>query len=356
MDSRSLRATPSQETLISLLQLEPQPMPDTDKDLPPLPEESSDGTRTEADTEKETARSIGVSGISGHARTSSLGLSGSGHGSIYYLTRIQRYSTYALSIFTGLHIANTSIIPLITRSVPASEGYLLLAREIYQTPLTEPLFVALPIAAHIASGIALRLVRRSQNLKRYGGATPAVLPTRSSTGRSTASSGSAGATSAWPPLTWVSASGYGFAAFLAAHVAMNRLLPLHIEGDSSNIGLAYVAHGFAAHPATSYVAYAGLLTLGCGHMVWGWAKWIGLAQLAGWRADIKTLGTTRDRNEDVRRRKRRRRIWLWINGTAVAATAVWAAGALGVVARGGRADGWVGKAYDELFAAVGLGH
>ncbi|KAG6355423.1 hypothetical protein INS49_003385 [Diaporthe citri] len=356
MDSRSLRATASQETLISLLQLEPQPMPDTDKDLPPLPEESSDGTRTEADTEKDTARSIGSRDGPGHARTSSLGLSGSGHGSIYYLTRIQRYSTYALSIFTGLHIANTSIIPLVTRSVPASEGYLLLAREIYQTPMTEPLFVALPIAAHIASGIALRLVRRSQNLKRYGGATPAVLPTRSSTGRSFSSSSDGGSRSAWPQLTWVSASGYGFAAFLSAHVAINRLLPLHVEGDSSNIGLAYVAHGFASHPTVSYVAYVGLLGLGCGHMVWGWAKWIGLAQMAGWAADIKTVGTTRDRNEDVRRRKRRRRIWLWVNGTAVAATAVWAAGGLGIVARGGPAHGWVVKVYDELFAAVGLGH
>lgn len=222
--------------------------------------------------------------------------------------------------------------------------------------MTEPLFVALPIAAHIASGIALRLVRRSQNLKRYGGATPAVMPTRSSTGRSTTSSSSSSSThSAWPQLTWVSVSGYGFAAFLAAHAAVNRLVPLRVEGDSSNIGLAYVAHGFAAHPATSYAAYAGLLAFGCGHMVWGWAKWVGLAQLAGWRADIKTVGTTRDRNEDVRRRKRRRRIWLWVNGTAVAATAVWAAGGLGVVARGGRADGWVGKVYDELFAAAGLG-
>ncbi|POS73581.1 hypothetical protein DHEL01_v208018 [Diaporthe helianthi] len=351
MDSRSLRATASQETLISLMQLEPEPMADTDKDLPPLPEESSDGTRTEVDTEKETTRSIGSHDRPGHARTTSLGLSGSGHGSIYYLTRIQRYSTYALSIFTGLHIANTSIIPLITRS-----GYLLLAREIYQTPMTEPLFVALPIAAHIASGVALRLVRRSQNLKRYGGATPAVMPKRSSTGRSVASSSHGSNGSPWPQLSWISASGYGFAVFLAAHVAMNRLLPLHVEGDSSNIGLAFVAHGFASHPAVSYAAYAGLLGLGCGHTVWGWAKWVGLAQKAGWAADIKTVGTTRDRKEDVRRRKRRRRIWLWVNGTAVAVTAVWAAGALGIVARGGLAHGWVGKVYDELFAAVGLGH
>lgn len=267
------------------------------------------------------------------------------------VTRIQRWSTYALSIFTGIHLANTSLIPLFTRSVPASESYLLLAREIYQTPMTEPLFVALPIAAHIASGVALRFVRRSQNLKRYGGATPAVFPQKRST---TLSSAGSARPSPWPHMSIISWSGYGFAFFLGAHVFMNRMLPLHVEGDSANIGLAYVAHGFATHPVTSYVAYAGLLGLGCGHMVWGWAKWIGLAQLAGWQSDLKSMGSTRNKNEDVRRRKRRRRVWLWVNGTAVLATALWAAGGLGVVARGGRMDGWVGKVYDELFAAVGF--
>lgn len=275
--------------------------------------------------------------------------------------RIQRYSTYALSIFTGIHLANTSLLPLLTRSVPASESYVLLAREIYQTPLTEPLFIALPIAAHIASGIALRLVRRSQNLKKYGGATPAVFPQRSASAitysSSSASADGSGSSnsrrSPWPHMSIISLSGYGFSLFLTAHVFMNRVLPLRVEGDSSNIGLAYVAHGFARHPATSYVAYAGLLCLGCGHMVWGWAKWIGLAPLAGWNADLKVVGSTRNRDEDVRRRKRRRRIWLWVNGTAVVATMLWAAGGLGVVARGGRMDGWLGKAYDEMYASVG---
>lgn len=267
------------------------------------------------------------------------------------MTRIQRYSTYALSIFTGIHLANTSLLPLLTRSVPASESYLLLAREIYQTPLTEPLFVALPVAAHVAAGVALRLVRRSQNLTKYGGATPAVVPQKSASAISHAAP--AAWHNPWPHMSVISLSGYGFSLFLSAHVFMNRLLPLRVEGDSSDIGLAYVAHGFARHPATSYVAYAGLLGLGCGHMVWGWAKWIGLAPLAGWSADLKSVGSTRNRGEDVRRRKRRRRIWLWVNGTAVLATVMWAAGGLGIVARGGRMDGWVGKVYDELYAAVG---
>lgn len=116
MDSRSLRATASQETLISLLQLEPQPMPDTDKDLPPLPEESSDGTRTEADTEKETTRSIGSRDGPGHARTSSLGLSGSGNGSIYYREFFSLSSVRTTKVTTNVAIypsdANTTVLDL----------------------------------------------------------------------------------------------------------------------------------------------------------------------------------------------------------------------------------------------------
>lgn len=70
MDARSLRRTASQETLMSLLQLDPTPI--VDKELPPLPEESEQGDSI--------SRSIEI----GHARTSSLGLSGSGNGSIFY--------------------------------------------------------------------------------------------------------------------------------------------------------------------------------------------------------------------------------------------------------------------------------
>lgn len=82
-DFRSLRRTPSQETLMSLLQLDPNPMPDTEKDLPPLPEESS-----------ESSRSIRP----GHARTTSLGLSGSGQGSLYYRTPTRLSILLTLSV------------------------------------------------------------------------------------------------------------------------------------------------------------------------------------------------------------------------------------------------------------------
>ena len=250
------------------------------------------------------------------------------------MTRIQRYSSYTFSLFASLHLATTSIIPLVARSVPGSESYLLLAREIYQTPLSEPLLVGLPVLAHVGSGIALRLVRRNYNLRRYYGGSAHHIVTRLQSG--------------WPRLSYIAVSGYGFAAALVAHVFVNRGLPLSVEGDSANIGLAYVAHGFVRHRFTSWVAYSALLALGCGHMIWGWAKWFGLAQGAGWKLDQLTGNAAADRQ----RRKRRRRRLLWINAVAAVGTAVWAAGGLGIVARGGETLGWVGKLYDGLFAKI----
>ncbi|KZL83711.1 hypothetical protein CI238_07694 [Colletotrichum incanum] len=339
MESRSLQSKPSEETLISLLQLDPSPIEtppaDIEKDLSPLPEDTLEN-------------SIG----SLKSTSSAPGLSGSGHSAIFYLTRIQKFSSYLIPVFTSLHITNTSIIPLIARSVPASETYLLLSREIYQTSLTEPLLVALPIAAHVVSGIALRLVRRSQNLKRYGGNTPGMYALyRAQTGKTSRSLTPSSTNSAgriWPPISYISISGYVFTALLAAHVGINRILPLQVEGDSSNIGLAFVSHGFARHPFVSWLAYTALLTVGCGHMVWGAARWLGLAPTAmGWSGSGTDV-------VDKKVRKRKRRSWWALHGVAAAAAGIWAAGGLGIVARGGLTHGWVGKLYDDLFTKIPL--
>ena len=71
MDTESLRSKASQETLASLLQLDPSPIesPSSEKDLPPLPEQD------EGPEHATKPRS---------ATTSSVGLSGTGHGAIYY--------------------------------------------------------------------------------------------------------------------------------------------------------------------------------------------------------------------------------------------------------------------------------
>lgn len=261
------------------------------------------------------------------------------------MARIQKYSSYAFTLFASIHLANTSIIPLIARSVPASETYLIQARELYQSPLAEPLLVGLPILTHVASGIALRLARRSQNIRRYGAATP-NLAAREWSSREKAAA--APSPSAWPPLSWISAGGYAYLGLLGAHVVVNRVLPLVADGDSANIGLGFVSHGFARHGPVAWAAYVGLIGVGCGHMVWGAAKWLGVAPSTASFWGRTSLGV--DRLE----RKRRRRRWYAVHGVSVVTAGVWAAGGLGVVALGGPAIGWVGTLYDGLYARVWL--
>ncbi|KAI5463942.1 hypothetical protein BGZ63DRAFT_376526 [Mariannaea sp. PMI_226] len=317
-----------------LMQLDPSPI-----ESPPIMVEADDfqGDASIDDdmdnsavtTKTAKAPSAGAPGLSASASLASSVSSSTntGPGAIFYLMRIQRFSSYAIGLFTSLHLANVSLIPAVTRSVAGSETYLLMTREIYQTSLTEPILVALPVVAHLGSGIALRLLRRSQNVHRYGGAMP-------------------GGKSPWPSLSYISLSGYTFAVFYAAHVFVNRILPLQVEGDSSNIGLAYVAHGFARHPVIAQIAYLGLLAAGCGHMIWGQAKWFGIAPSTR-EVQVGALAVERGK-------KHRRRRWVGIHGASIAFAALWAIGGLGVVARGGLMEGWIGRVYDDMFAAIGF--
>ncbi|KAI0196361.1 hypothetical protein F4808DRAFT_464008 [Astrocystis sublimbata] len=323
-DSASLNHKESQASLISLARLDPSPIDMSEKELPPLPDEAMESS---ASTIHPLSRSS----------TASLGLSGGGRGPIFYLTRIQRYSSYTFTVFAGLHLANTSLIPLLYRSVPYSEPFLLMTRELYQTSLTEPLLVALPVLAHVGSGIALRLLRRAQNKRRYHGDDAhhhhhtSTSPHKNSGAR------------IWPPVSRIALSGYLTTLLLTSHVAMNRILPYIVDGDSSNIGLAYVAHGFARHPVSAYIAYTLLLSVSAGHMVWGLARWLDLSPPGNWK------WVTYDKTM----RKRRRRAWWAIQGVAVALAATWAAGGLGVVARAGSTEGWLGRVYDGIYEFAG---
>ncbi|KAH6607081.1 hypothetical protein Trco_003394 [Trichoderma cornu-damae] len=343
VESRRTRRERRDSTLtaISLLQLDPAPM-DSDPDTP---------TEEKQNPMQASAADVTAEGGAGSVKTGSTtapGLSGSGRGAIYYLTRMQKYSSYAVSVFTTMHLANVSLIPAVTRSVAGSETYLLMARELYQTTITEPLLVGLPVLAHVGSGIALRLVRRSENIRRYGGSTPGMYALMRSRADGAGASSRPSA-QPWPPLSWISWSGYLYTALWGAHVLMNRALPLAVEGDSSNIGLAYVSHGFARHPAVAALAYRGLIGVGCGHMVWGLAKWLGLApSTKGWWGGGEAVAV------DGKARRHRRRRWLGVQAAVVAAAALWAVGGLGVVARAGASDGWVGKLYDDLYARVRL--
>ncbi|KAE8454499.1 hypothetical protein EG329_000122 [Mollisiaceae sp. DMI_Dod_QoI] len=297
MDRRD--STASQDTFLSLQQLDPSPI-----DTPP-------------ELEKEL-----VDRPPGPPRSSTLGLSGAGHNSVYYLTRLQKYSSYAFTIFAAFHITNTSLIPLFTRSVSASETYLLLTRPYYQSFPFEPLLITLPIATHVLSGLALRIHRRNAILARYGAANVSVADRFKRRLR------------VWPVVSWASLSGYVLTPLVLTHVFVNRLLPWIYEGGSSSVGLSFVSHGFAKHPSIAWTSYLALISVGAEHFVWGIARW------QGW------MPTGHDK-------KAKRRRWT-IHGAVVALAALWMAGGLGVVARGGKSDGWVGKGYDVLFSKIPL--
>lgn len=120
---------------------------------------------------------------------------------------------------------------------------------------------------------------------------------------------------------------------------INRAIPQSFAGGSSNVNLSYVSHAFAKHPAISFAGFTALLTVGCFHITWGWAKWLSLTPDQ----------TTKTGGERALVKKRR---WYIINGLAATVTGLWMAGAFGVIGRGGEAVGWVGRAYDEMYKSI----
>lgn len=144
----------------------------------------------------------------------------------------------------------------------------------------------------------------------------------------------------WPPLSNISIAGYVLMPLAVGHAYINRVLPWWVEGGNSGIGLGYVSHGFAKHPFLSWIGFAALVGVASGHFVWGWAKWLGLTP--GGMGQLSRNG------------KKGSKKWWVINGVAAWLAAVWMAGGIGVVGRGGRATGWVAKGWDELYARVPL--
>lgn len=121
---------------------------------------------------------------------------------------------------------------------------------------------------------------------------------------------------------------------MLSHAFVNRTLPWVYEGGSSGVGLGFVSHGFAKHPLVAWVGYTALIGVGAAHFVWGIARW------NNWVP-----------HGSDKKAKRRRRT---INGISAAIAALWMAGGLGVVGLGGKADGWVGRGYDELYSKIPL--
>ncbi|KAK5118111.1 hypothetical protein LTR62_004158 [Meristemomyces frigidus] len=260
--------------------------------------------------------------------THALGLSH--HTPLYYLLRIQKYSSYIFTAFGAAHIINTSVIPLITQSVPESERYLLLTRPYYQGIPAEPLLVIIPLWAHVFSGVAIRVIRRNLNAQRYGDVSGGSRKEREKTFFSS---------EFWPKISGISQLGYPFLGLLAGHIFLNRVIPKGFPGGQSNVNLSYVSHAFARHPVVSYAGFTALIGVGVAHMTWGWAKWLGLTP--------DQSSAVNGEREVVRKRR-----WYLINGVAALVAGVWMAGGFGVIGRGGAARGWVGDLYDQMYRSI----
>lgn len=256
------------------------------------------------------------------------------------VSALQRYSTYPPTLFAALHFTNTSLIPLATQSVPVSESYLLLTREIYQSPSLEHLVLTLPVLTHITSGIVLRNIRASRRARLYGAET-----------RSQRHS-----LRWWPSMSLQARLGYLLVPLLGTHVLVNRVTPLMIDGGSSGIGLGYISHGFARSPVFSNISYLIFVAAGVWHMVGGWAAWMGRR--------VTTVRTERGRSKgslegllenpthnEQRTKKQRRTKWV-VYGIAAVGTSIWLAGALGIVGRAGAGAGWEAKSWNKIYSQV----
>ncbi|KAL4923342.1 S-adenosyl-L-methionine-dependent methyltransferase [Aspergillus undulatus] len=253
-----------------------------------------------------------------------------------WLSAVQRYSTYPPTLFTALHFANTSLIPIATRSVAKSDNYFLLTRPIYQSPVFEHVILTIPILAHIASGIALRNIRSSRRARLYGAETRDQRY----------------ALSFWPRMSLQVRLGYAFAPLLATHVLVNRVVPVMVDGGSSSISLSFVAHGIARSRVFWATYYHIFVFVGVYHVLGGLASWMGwrITTARKTRGDGKgSLGGHLGFTESEQHVQRRKRMWWNFNKVAALGACIWLAGALWVVGNGG--EGFmkhIGKAYRVL--------
>ncbi|PYH44647.1 TRM-domain-containing protein [Aspergillus saccharolyticus JOP 1030-1] len=314
-------------SIISMREVDPSPVEDEFPELErgdcPFPSQSRSQEEKRQKTNTTTFSGLG---LRGHSWDS-------------WLTAIQKYSTYPPSLFLALHFANTSILPLATRSVSASENYLLLTRPLYQSPSLEHIVLTVPVLLHIISGIALRKIRASRRARLYGAETRSQQY----------------AVMFWPRMSLQARLGYSLIPLLGVHVLVNRITPVLVDGGSSGVGLGYVAHGIARSPIFLNIYYLVFVAAGVWHFVGGWASWM------GWK--VTTVRKQRDSQrgslegylgyiESEQRVRKQKRLWWTVNTIAAMGASIWLAGALGVIGRAGQGHGWEASGWNDIYNRV----
>ncbi|CAG7846651.1 SubName: Full=Uncharacterized protein {ECO:0000313/EMBL:CCA77813.1} [Serendipita indica DSM 11827] len=146
-----------------------------------------------------------------------------------YLTVAQRVSAPFITIFAGIHLA--APISAIFGGSAASNRLLLLGREYYQGPLTEPLLLFIPLGIHIGSSLARRALLG--------------VPKR-------------------PSL--VTLTGYAALLSVPFHIFIHRIIPSSPDPpissySPSELNFEFVKASLHAWPITSWLSYTGLVAI-----------------------------------------------------------------------------------------------
>ncbi|GMF59153.1 unnamed protein product [[Candida] boidinii] len=181
---------------------------------------------------------------------------------INILAKIQQGSAYLFTGFVSLHLASVVVTPALT-DIDTAENVLTAVREVYQSPNTEWILVWGSMFAHVISGFVIRMIRNYNTRKNYGSKkykkkdskyTPTTTDEEkiekdedrglgglfSVLGFSSRKSYFAEKTGLSP----LALSGYILFPMVLMHAFSIRVLPLIIQGDSSNIDFGFISHLF----------------------------------------------------------------------------------------------------------------
>ncbi|KZT59718.1 hypothetical protein CALCODRAFT_493200 [Calocera cornea HHB12733] len=175
------------------------------------------------------------------------------------LADAQHLTAVPLAVFLAVHLAAPAVVPLL--GAEGGDAVMMVGRELYQSPLTEPLLF-LSLGLHTLSGLLRRLL---------------LLP------------------AAPPSLAHMLA--YPLIALLLLHVDANRAHAPRLGGAS----FAFVRAGIRRWPLSAGGVYVGIVAVGVGHALGagraGWARRFGARAQGVEGARAEAEGTGRGRGK-----------------------------------------------------------
>lgn len=166
----------------------------------------------------------------------------------HLLTGTQKYSAFLFTAFLGLHATTVIVAPLF--GMDAANKTLSFTRAIYHAPYAESILVYGAIVAHLLSGWGLRIRKMIHDYQKYGELKASKY------------------------ISKISLTGMMFTPIIAGHIAVTRLVPLYVSGDSSYVSLDYIGHLADHHRLLGNFALFGIATITGLHVSAGLKKFL----------------------------------------------------------------------------------